>query len=307
MPDRKSVDTLATTLMVLLTATWGLQQVSLKLAAADMAPVLQIALRSGVAALIIGGLVLKNRELGSLAPVWKSGLLAGLFFSLEFVLVGEGLKHTSASHMSIYLYTAPIFTALGLHLKVPEERMNSIQWGGILLAFIGVVLAFVGRTSAPAGDSAWIGDLMGIGAGMALASTNLTIRLTRLSSAPATVTLLYQLLMACAVLGFAALITRQTSFTITPVLIGSLAFQAIIVSTISFLVWFTLFRRYQVQRLTVLTFLTPVFGAWFGVTLLNDNLDLGFILGSLLVLGGIFVVSNPAKFQWPFKARPSAS
>jgi hypothetical protein len=35
---------------------------------------------------------------------------------------------------------------------------------------------------------------------MALSSTNLTIRLTRLSRAPATVTLLYQLLMAYAVM-----------------------------------------------------------------------------------------------------------
>lgn len=39
----------------------------------------------------------------------------GGLFGLEFLLVGEGMRHTSASHMVVFLYTAPIFAALGLH------------------------------------------------------------------------------------------------------------------------------------------------------------------------------------------------
>jgi len=56
---------------------------------------------------------------GSLWP----GLTVGVLFALEFLLVAEGLRHTSASHMVVFLYTAPIFAALGLHWRLPAERL----------------------------------------------------------------------------------------------------------------------------------------------------------------------------------------
>ena len=52
MDTRKPVDGSAVLLMMVLCATWGMQQVVLKATAADIAPVMQIALRSGVAALL---------------------------------------------------------------------------------------------------------------------------------------------------------------------------------------------------------------------------------------------------------------
>ncbi|MFT4077091.1 MAG: DMT family transporter [Asticcacaulis sp.] len=295
MDDHKELDSKAMGLMVALTATWGLQQVALKLAASDMAPVFQIALRSGVATLLIGGLALFQGAGKALRPLLWPGLLAGLFFALEFLLVGEGLKHTDASRMSIYLYTAPVFTALGLHFVLPNERLKGLQWLGIALAFAGVVTAFLGRDStAHTHNNHWIGDLMGVGAGLALAATTLTIRFTPLSSAPATVTLFYQLLVASLLLGAVTAMTGQTHAQASLTLIGSLAFQTFIVCSLSFLVWFSLLRTYLASRLTIMTFLTPVFGVLFGVVLLKEPLGAGFIAGAVMVLAGIVLVSRKA-------------
>ena len=47
-------------------------------------------------------------------------------FSLEYLSVGEGLRYTSASHSVVFLYTAPIFAAIGLHWKLPEERLHLV-------------------------------------------------------------------------------------------------------------------------------------------------------------------------------------
>jgi drug/metabolite transporter (DMT)-like permease len=65
----------------------------------------------------------------------KAGVLVALLFSLEFFLLAQALQLTSASHAVVLLYTAPIFVALGLHWKFPSERLSTLQWVGIAIAF----------------------------------------------------------------------------------------------------------------------------------------------------------------------------
>lgn len=299
--ERKAIDSKATLLMTLLCATWGMQQVAMKAASPDMAPVFQVAIRSGIAACLVFLLLLYRRETGAITrETWKPGLLVGTLFALEFLFVGEGLRFTSASHMSIFLYTAPIFTALGLHFKLPEERLKAVQWCGIVLAFLGVVTSFAGR--APEGGAAlhpnaWLGDLLGIGAGMALGATTLSIRFSRLASTPATGTLLYQLLGAFGWLLGAAVLLNRTTFTVSSTLLTSLGFQTVIVSFGSFLMWFALLRTYLASRLSILTFMTPVFGVAFGTLVLGEKLDASFILGALMVLAGLVLVSGRELLQ----------
>ncbi len=296
---RRPVDGRAAAMMIGLCAIWGLQQTALKAAAPDMAPVLQIALRSGVAALFIAALVLARRESHALrGGTWKPGIAIGALFALEYFFMGEGLRFTSASHMGIFLYTAPIFTALGLHFGLPEERLSPLQWLGIVAAFGGVAVSFLGGAGeASHRSSAWIGDLMGIGAGAAWGATTLTLRFSRLSQAPSTVTTLYQLLGAFVLLSLLALTAGQTAVTVTPMLALSMAFQIVFVSLISLLVWFGMLRIYLASRLGVLSFMTPLFGVGFGVVLLGERLEPAFIGGAVMVMAGILLVSGHEMFR----------
>jgi len=292
MNTRKAIDGRAGALMVLLCAVWGLQQVAIKAAAPDVAPILQIAIRSGLAAIAVALLVWRRGEGAALGGgTWRPGLLVGALFALEYLFVGEGLRFTSASHMAIFLYTAPIFAALGLQWKLPSERLKPPQWAGIGVAFAGIVIAFAGR-GGPAGGQAWIGDLMGIAAAMSWGATTLSIRFSRLSDAPATVTVLYQLVGACAILAVAALLLGQTGLAATPISLASLAFQTVVMSFLSLLLWFSLLRTYLASRLGVLSFMTPLFGIGFGVWLLDEELSAGFLIGALCVLAGILLVSG---------------
>lgn len=298
MNERKPIDAKAATLMVVLCAIWGLQQVSLKAAAPDMAPVLQVALRSGAAAVFIAILILVRGETAQLGGgTWRPGLLVGVLFAVEFLFVGEGLRFTNASHMAIFLYTAPVFAALGLHMRLPEERLTPLQWLGVATAFTGIVVSFAGRSAGSEAEMSWIGDLFGIAAGALWGATTLTIRFSRLSSTPATVTLLYQLVAAFVLLLGAAALLGQTEVTFTPVLAASLAFQIVFVSFLSFLAWFALLRTYLASRLGVLSFMTPVFGITFGVVILGEELDAAFIIGALLVTAGILLVSGRDLFS----------
>lgn len=283
--------------MGVLCAIWGLQQVVLKATAADISPIMQIALRSGVAALLVGLVMWWRQERlswrdGTLRP----GLLVGLLFGLEFLLVAEGLRHTTASHMVVFLYTAPIFAALGLHWRLPAERLGFLQWLGIALAFGGIAFAFLGRSSpvgVVTGNVLW-GDFLGLMGGVAWAATTVVVRSSTLSKAPATQTLLYQLIGAFVLLLAGAWLTGQARFNPTPQVWASLAFHSLVVSFASFLVWFWLLRHYLASRLGVFSFLTPLFGIVFGAWLLNDPIEPSFLLGAVPVMVGIVLVSGPS-------------
>lgn len=298
MHTRKPLDWLAVASMAALCLIWSLQQIVLKAAAQDISPMLQIALRSGIASVLVAMLMLAKGERMSFSDgTWRAGLVVGILFALEFLLVGEGLRHTNASHIVVFLYSAPIFAALGLHWRLPEERLKPLQWLGILLAFGGIALTFFGRTQSdvthatPLAGMLW-GDVLAMLGGMTWGATTVVIRTSGLSRASAAQTLLYQLVSAFVFLLAAAVLLKQTTFHATPLAWKSLAFQSLIVSFASFLVWFWLLRRYLASRLGTFSFMTPLFGIILGAWILSEPIEPSFLGGTALVLAGIVLVSG---------------
>lgn len=298
MDQRKALDARAIGLMFVLCAIWGMQQVALKATAGAIDPLLQISVRSGIAAVLVGLLTLARKERIFVADgTWRPGLIVGVLFAMEYLFVGKALHYTSAAHAGVFLYTAPIFAALGLHWKVSSERLKAVQWCGIGVAFLGIAVAFLGHgDSAPAtGGGMLLGDLLALAGGASYGATTVVIRCSRLSSAPASRTLLYQLIGAFVLLLGAAAAGGQLSIEPTPLALGALAFQTLVVSFASFLAWFWLLRHYLASRLGVFSFMTPVFGVVLGAWLLQERIEPGFLAGALLVLGGIVLVSG---YEW---------
>lgn len=304
MDSRKDIDGLAIGLVTITSLIWGIQQVFIKAVATDMSPVLQIALRSGIAALLLVIVMIIRKEKLFSRDTWKPGLLAGALFALEFFFVGEGLRYTTASHMVVFLYSTPIFVALMLHFKIASERLKPLQWLGIITAFLGIALAFLWRDVqeiTPEGANMVKGDILAICAAILWALTTVLIRSSNLARAPATQTLLYQLIVCFLGVFIAAVIMGQTEYTLTPSVVGNLAFQGIVVSFGSLLLWFWLLRQYSASQIGVFTFMTPLFGVLFSVWLLDEPLEEGFIFGAIMVMTGIFIVSSHNKIQQRLK------
>jgi drug/metabolite transporter (DMT)-like permease len=288
--------------MVLLCALWGLQQVLIKAAAPDVAPIMQVALRSGVsAALVAAWARWRGEPLHLLGPTLRPGLLAGVLFAAEFLFVAEGLRHTAASHMAVFLYTSPVFTALGLHFTIRAERLSRLQWAGILTAFSGIAVAFGGGLLAGRiAPGILLGDLLGVAAGAAWGASTVVVRRSSLSEAPPARTLQYQLVVGFLLLLTGAALTGQAGrVSSTPVAWGSVLFQGVVISFASYLAWFWLLRRYLASRIAVFSFMTPLFGVTFGVLLLGEPLTPSFAGGAILVLTGITVVSVAGKGRPP--------
>lgn len=293
MDYRKALDGQAFSLMLLLTALWGFQQVAIKLTAPDVSLVMQAALRTFLAAGLLlawargRGIPLFSRD-GTLA----AGLGAGLLFGGEFVFIYAGLEHTAASRMVVFIYLAPIVTALGVHWLVPGEHLSRTQWMGVLLAFAGVALAF-GEGFLAAHGATLLGDFFGVVAAVLWGLTTVLIRATKLSRASAAKTLFYQLAVAAPLLLVASLALGERGVVqLTPFALASLFYQGAIVAFASYLVWFWLLTRYLAGRLAVFSFMTPLFGVLAGVAVLGEPLRAAFAGAALLVGAGIVLVNR---------------
>ncbi len=293
VPDRKPLDATAFSLMTLLCLLWGVQQVVIKLTAPYVSLVMQAGIRSVIATVLlvawarVRGIALFNRD-GTFWP----GLVAGLLFAVEFLFIYAGLAHTNASRMVVFIYLTPPLTALGLSMFLPGERLSVRQWGGVLVSFGGVVLAFSEGFNAARG-STWLGDLFGIVAAIFWAATTVVIRTTSLARATATKTLFDQLGMSAVLLAPVSRLMGETGVSaVNSSVIASLAYQGVIVAFASYLVWFWLLTRYLAARLSVLSFMTPLFGVLAGVLVLHEPLTPLFFSAAALVAAGIVLVNG---------------
>lgn len=299
MTQRKThLDAVAVAILVGCCFLWGLNQVAAKAALPEVPALQQAAIRSLGGALLVWlwsawrGLPLFARD-GTL----PGGLLAGVLFAAEFACIFLGLQFTSASRMVVFIYLSPFVVALGMPFISRSERLSRVQLAGLVAAFAGVAWAFAEGFSKPAmGERQWLGDALGVTAGVLWGATTLAIRGSRLTAAGAEKTLLYQLAISGVMLAAAAALTgRAWPHSLSLVAWASLAFQVVIVSFASYLLWFWLMRHYPATRLASFTLLTPVFGLAMGSLLLDEPITARLVVALVAVASGILVVNRPAR------------
>ena len=290
-----SLDALAVAVLVLCCFLWGLNQVAAKATLPEVPALWQATLRSAGAALLVWlwssrrGIALFARD-GTLA----GGLLAGALFAAEFFCIFVGLQFTTASRMVVFIYISPFVVALGMPLIARSERLAPLQSLGLVVAFAGVAWAFAEGFSWPAaGPMQWLGDGLGVLAGVLWGATTLAVRASALSHASAEKTLFYQLAVS-ALLLLVAVLSSAAPFParLSSLAWGSLAFQTVIVSFASFLGWFWLIRHYPATRLASFTMLTPVFGLVLGAVLLAEPVTARLLTALATVAAGIFLVNR---------------
>lgn len=292
MLRKNKLDAQAIGLGIVLCSILGLQQIAIKEASIDITPLFHMALRSGISALCIGiYLTISNI---ALIPTDKSArsacLLAGFLFTLEYFFMAEGLRFTNASRIVVMVYTAPAFAPLGLHIFVPSERLHARQWGGLLLAFAGIVIAFFDNNiSSEKISSILYGDILGLFSGISWGATTVLIRM-KLSDTPAIQTTFSQLIIWFFILFPLYLLSGKYSFDFSTTVIFSLLFQIIMVCILAICLWFWMLTVYPASQLGVLLFLTPIFGVLFGMILLDEQLTTQFIAGTICIILGIIFV-----------------
>ncbi len=216
-----------------------------------------------------------------------------MLFALQFLLVYRGLVWTTATRGVLFIYLAPFFVVIGSRWFIPNDRFHASQWLGLLLSFIGVVIAF-GVPTAATDPRQILGDVMMIGAAAAWATTTIVIKASALNRVSPEKTMLYQLVVSAPLLAVGAILLGEHINGIPSALaLGALAYQIVWVVSVTYVVWFALVLRYSATRLSVFTFLTPLFGVAAGHLVLNEPLTAPFVIAVALVASGLVLVNRP--------------
>ena len=294
MIDKKDhLDVLAVSTVLILCLSWGVQQVVIKLTLVDISPVMQAAIRSiGAMAILAGWALIRRDPLFVRDGTLWWGVAAGIFFAAEFVLIFWGLELTNASRSVIFLFCSPFVVALGSQWFVPGERLNRLQFTGLGIAFVGIVIAFGESMTLPT-RTMLIGDTMLIAAAIFWGAATVVVKAGPLATISPTRTLLYQLGVSALILPVASWalgepgVIRWSTFAI-----ASVAYQTIWVVAITYLAWFWLIRHYPAPRIASFTFFTPIFGVFAGWLILDEPLTIALLVALALVATGVWLVNR---------------
>lgn len=293
-PQSSALDLAAILLLFVLCASWGLQQITIKVANSGVSPVFQAAIRSwGAAILVFLWMLFRGKKIAAKDGTLGWGILVGLVFSIEFMLIYWGLEYTAASRAVILFNTMPLFVALGAYLFLPNERLRLIQIIGLCCAFAGIVIAFsesVTHTDA----RILMGDSMVLVAGALWAAATIMVKASPLSQISPEKTLLYQLAVSALLLPLISLgLNEPGVYRLTPLIVACLVYQVVWIAFITYIVWFWLINHYPATRLSSFVFLTPLLGVIQGAVLLDETLSLRLIIALVMVCIGIYVVNRP--------------
>lgn len=291
---RDRMDVLGAAALIGFSVLLGLNQVMMKMVNAGMNPVFQAGLRSACALLPVLAWALWRRRClsisdGSLLP----GLICGLLFSFEFLLLFTALDYTTVARTSIMFYTMPVWVAIGAHFLIPGEKLTRRKFSGLVLAVTGVGIA-LSNNASPASEYALLGDIMALAGATGWAGIALTARTTRLAKASVEMQLLYQLAVSAPVLLALAPLFGPSFRAMTPELWGIFAFQVLAVISFGFLLWFHILKLYPASDMASFAFLTPLFGVFFGWLVLSEQLSAAVLAALVLVGAGIWLVNRAA-------------
>ncbi len=275
----KPID-LSLTLFVML--VWGLNFVVAKWGLEQFPPILMIALRFAMVAIVLLPFVKVPRDKmrGILA---LSLTLGGVHFSLMFM----GLRDLDAAAAAIACQLQVPFAAI-IAAVVLKDTLGWRRVAGMAIAFIGVVVM--------AGEPRFSDDLtplfMVVAASFMWAVANIQIK--KLGAIDGFALNAYLGLFAVPQLFFASALleTGQIEAIRNADWAGwlSVAYMAVMVTLVSYALWFRILRRYPVNLAMPFTLLVPIFGVLSAVLLLDEPLGFRVALGGIATIAGVAII-----------------
>ena len=270
-------------LLIGMNLIWGLNLIASKIGVGEFPPLFFTALRFGSLALFLLPFLKVHR--GQMTNLMAAAILTGpAAFSLLFT--GMFLAEDAATVAIANQMGVPFSTLLSIWLLG-----ETIKWRrtlGITLAFGGmVIISFDPRVFAYwQGLALVVASCFVSSLGLIFVKRLKNIRPLELQSWIA-VTGGSMLLLISLVLETGQVEAMQQA---TWQGWSALFFTTVLSSLIAHTAWYYLVGRYPVTSLSPITLLSPLFGVFFGVTLLNDQLTPRMLLGGAVTLVGVFIV-----------------
>jgi drug/metabolite transporter (DMT)-like permease len=293
--EKSDIDSFGVAALVGFFLLLAVNQVVMKITNGGFQPVFAAGLRSSIAlGVIVGWMHLWGRRLDFARGTLWAGVLVGLVFAAEFLLLFVAVDLTTVTRVSVIFYSMPVWMALAAHVLLPGERLTPVKSLGLALAFGGVAWVIIDRSSG-AGQASLAGDLAALGGALGWVGVSLAARVTPLARLRPEMQLFWQLAVSAPVLLAAALFFGPFIRDLGPVHWAGLAFQSVVVASMGFVFWFWLLKRYKASSISSFAFLSPIFGVAMGWTWLDEPVTPVLLAALVLVAAGIVLINRPTR------------
>lgn len=279
--------------LLLLGAIWGASFLFIKVGVAEIPPATLVAVRLILgAALLVAALYGSGLRLPREGRTWRDLFFVGVVgVVLPFLLITWGEQTISSGMTAIINATTPLFTLMISYAWTREERLTGARLLGVILGFVGVVVA-VGMTELSLSSASTLGQLAVLGAALCYGITGVYGR-RAFRGLPALVPAAGQILTG-------AIVTAPIALALDGLprawpsagAIGAVLLLAVLGTGLAYIMFYWLLGRIGATRTSMVTYLTPPVALVYGALLLSETITANTLLGLALVLSGMALANG---------------
>jgi drug/metabolite transporter (DMT)-like permease len=274
-------------LFLLVSVLWGIPYFLIKIAIEDLSPMLVVAGRIAVAALVLLPVAVTRGTLVALRGRLRIvTVIAAVHIIGPFLLITYGETHISSSLTGLLIAIEPVVIAL---LMARTEPLSPIRVAGLGLGFAGVAV-LVGLDLS--------GDRLGLlGAGMVLlaavsyAVATMLVQRRAADIPPEALAGGTTAISAVVLAPFAVFALPDDPAG--PAAWASLAVLGVFCTAVALLAFYQLIGLAGSNRAGLVTYVNPVVAVLLGVVLLNEGIGISTLAGFLLVAAGCWLSTRP--------------
>lgn len=261
----------------------------------DAGPLTFLAIRLAIAGVVLGGIAAATGmpRLTTHQFVWSgiAGLgMHAIYLGGVFLAISWGMP-SGVGALIAGLH--PVITAVTAR-GVLGERLRRVQWLGVALGFLGVIVVVADRMLAKSAGLTF-GALLAAGLSVIGMSAGTLLQRRHGHSTPLLWGTATQYLWSAVALALAALVHTDEGFTATTRSLFALAWAVVVLSIAAVLIMLWLLQREAAAKVSSLFFLTPALSAVEGAILFGERLGLLAVVGLVLALAGVALTLRSAR------------
>jgi drug/metabolite transporter (DMT)-like permease len=279
--------------LVSLALIWGVSFLFIKIAVQDMSPTAMALIRTVAGSVALAAIMLATRR-PIFGPHWRSRIVAFVIMAITnalipWIAIAWGEEHISSGLASILNSTTTLWTAILIFWVIPMERPSPLNYVGVLIGVLGVVILVLPDLLSHGVTFTFLGVLSGLGAAFSYAIAALYAR-KKLRGMDLYQQSLGQLVVT-SILAIPIAAPALPHIHFTWLSMASVIYLGVFGSGIAYLLYYYTMNTLGAVRAAGVTLLVPVTAVFWGVVLLHETLSWSIILGMAVILSGI-VLTN---------------
>ncbi|MEM7444556.1 MAG: DMT family transporter [Pseudomonadota bacterium] len=285
-------------MLIALSVVWGGAFFGVEIMLDAMPPMTIVAARAGLAAVVLGAVVIFSRlALPWDGRSWVAFLIMGFSNNaLPFSLIVWGQTEITGGLAAILIATTPLFTVLMAQFFAAEERLTSARMVGVSLGLMGVAVMIGPAAMAGLGGNA-LAQLAVLAAALSYACAGIFGR--RFRDLPPLVPAAGQLATTTMMLvPLALIIDRPWTLPMPGLEVWAAMIGVAIFSTaIAYILYFRILSTAGATNVLLVTFLAPISAILLGSLIIAERLEPRNVAGMLLIFAGLAAIDGrPARW-----------